>query len=201
MQAERIDQVEYFHIELSSHDVIIADGAFSETFVDDDSRSMFHNVHEFGALYPDAKRVAARYCAKRCAEGYEVEAARLRIDARAGLRPSGEESRATLRGYVDAVSANCIAGWAQNPDYPNAPVCLDIFAGGRLIGRTLANRFRDDLARAGLGSGKHSFEFIPPPGLSFAPSTIEVRRSIDGARLAVSSGAAQMCLSVARRAA
>jgi hypothetical protein len=201
VQAERIDQVEYFHIELSSHDVIIAEGAFSESFMDDDSRNMFHNVHEYDALYPDAKRVAARYCAKRCADGYEVEAARRGIDARVGLRPAVAEDPATLRGYVDAVNVGRIAGWAQNPQHPEAPVCLDIFAGGRLIGQTLANRFRDDLARAGIGSGKHSFEFIPPPGLAFALSAIEVRRSIDGARLALSSSAEHLTVSVARRAA
>ena len=201
VQVEEVDRVDYFHIELDSHDVLLAEGAWSETFVDDDSRGMFHNAHEYGALYPDTARVAARYCAKRCAEGYEVEAARRRIDARTGSRRAGAEAPAALRGYVDAASAGCIAGWAQNPEYPEAPVCLDIFAGGQLIGQILANRFRDDLAQAGLGSGRHGFEFIPPPGSAFAASTIEVRRSIDGTRLAVSYGAEQMCGSVRRKAA
>ena len=54
-----------------------------------------------------------------------------------------------------------IAGWAQNPDHPEAPVCLEIYAGGRLIGQVLANRYREDLERAGLGSGCHGFEFAP----------------------------------------
>ncbi|HEY0909633.1 MAG TPA: Hint domain-containing protein [Bradyrhizobium sp.] len=201
VRAERVEKVEYFHIELDSHDVILAEGALSETFVDDDSRGMFHNAHEYGALYPDTVRVAARYCAKRCADGYEVEAARRRIDARAGLRPIVAEVATCLRGFVDAVDANCIAGWAQNPEYPEAPVCLDIFADGRLIGQTLANRFRDDLAQAGIGSGRHGFEFVPPLGLVFAASSIEVRRSIDGARLALSIGAAQVCGGVRRKAA
>ena len=31
VQAERVDKVEYVHIELESHDVIIAEGALSET--------------------------------------------------------------------------------------------------------------------------------------------------------------------------
>jgi hypothetical protein len=106
-----------------------------------------------------------------------------------------------LRGYVDVVNDGCIAGWAQNSEYPEAPVCLDIFAGGRLIGQALANRFRDDLAHAGLGSGKHGFEFIPPPGFAFAPSAIEVRRSIDGTGLAFSSCAQRTCVGVARKVA
>ena len=31
MQAERVEQIEYFHIELETHDVIIAEGALSES--------------------------------------------------------------------------------------------------------------------------------------------------------------------------
>ena len=54
VQAEQVDDVEYFHIELDTHDVILAEGALSETFVDDDSRAMFHNAHEYAALYPEA---------------------------------------------------------------------------------------------------------------------------------------------------
>jgi hypothetical protein len=38
------------------------------------------------------------------------------------------------RGYVDLVSRDRIAGWAQNMDHTEAPVYLDIYAGGRLIG-------------------------------------------------------------------
>src|SRR6185312_789106 len=40
VQAAHVEQVEYFHVELESHDVIGAEGAWSETFVDDDSRGM-----------------------------------------------------------------------------------------------------------------------------------------------------------------
>ena len=34
-----------------------------------------------------------------------------------------------MRGHVDLVSLNRIEGWAQNIDHPEAPVCLDIYAG------------------------------------------------------------------------
>ncbi len=162
VQAERVEKVEYFHIELETHDVIIAEGALSESFSDDDSRGMFHNAHEYDTLYPDAVEVPARYCAPRRDEGYELEAARHRIDARAGLRPAAEAHAPALRGYIDVVSSERIAGWAQTAEHPEVPVCLDIYAGGRLIGQTLANRYRDDLAGAGLGSGCHSFDFTPP---------------------------------------
>jgi autotransporter passenger strand-loop-strand repeat protein/autotransporter-associated beta strand protein len=186
MQSESTREVEYFHVELETHDVIIAEGAPSETFIDDDDRLMFHNAPEYYALYPNERAAPARYCAPRCEDGYEVEAARRRIARRAGLRSGREPRIGMLRGFVDLVAPRCIAGWAQNADYLEAPVCLDILAGGRLIGQTLANRYREDLERAGLGSGRHSFEFTPPVGLGFAPDAVQVRRSLDGAVLTLS---------------
>ena len=74
-------RVDYIHIELASHDVILAEGAPSESFVDDDSRGRFHNAREFAELYPDATGGPAVYCAPRREEGYEVEAIRCRIAA------------------------------------------------------------------------------------------------------------------------
>ncbi len=38
--------------------MIVAEGALSETFIDDDSRGMFHNAHEYRVLYPGAAAVA-----------------------------------------------------------------------------------------------------------------------------------------------
>jgi hypothetical protein len=183
-QAERVDEVEYFHIELESHDVIVAEGALSETFVDDDSRGMFNNAHEYKGLYPDAVTADARYCAPRMRDGYRIEAVRRAIDARAG-RHASRVSASMLRGNIDEMGAGRIAGWAQNPDYPEMPVCLDILADGQLIGQVLANRYRADLETAGLGSGRHSFEFIPPRGLRLSAGAVEVRRSLDGQLLPV----------------
>jgi ELWxxDGT repeat protein len=188
VQAERVAKVEYFHVELDTHDIIIAEGAPSETFLDDDSRGMFHNAHEYRSLYPNAATGLARYCAPRVEDGYEIEAVRQRIEVRAGLRPAaGEPQIYTLRGYVDLISPCRIAGWAQNPAYSEAPVCLDILASGRLIGQTLANRYREDLERAGIGSGRHSFEFTPPVGFSFVADGLKVRRSLDGTALPLST--------------
>lgn len=45
--------IEYFHIELDSHEVIFAEGAAAETFVAFGGRGMFHNGVEFAALYPN----------------------------------------------------------------------------------------------------------------------------------------------------
>jgi hypothetical protein len=81
-------------------------------------------------------------------------------------------------------------GRAQNPEHPEAPVCLDIYAHGRLIGQVLSNRYREDLAKAGLGSGCHGFELALPAGLGFAADAVEVRRTLDGAAVPVAAATA-----------
>jgi hypothetical protein len=121
VQSERVEKVEYFHVELDSHDVIFAEGALSESFCDDDSRGMFQNEQEYRAINPDASQAPERYCAPRRDEGYEVEAARRHIDVRAGLRAAAEQPAPTLRGYVDTVSRRCIAGWSQRRSTQRRP--------------------------------------------------------------------------------
>jgi hypothetical protein len=184
VQEQAVDMLEYFHVELDSHDVIIAEGALSESFIDDDNRGMFHNAHEFETLYSQEQPAPASYCAPRLDEGYEVEEVRQRLALRTGLpRFADAPQLGALRGHIDRIRATSISGWAQNSDTPEAPVCLDIHADGKLIGRVLANSYRDDLKRAGLGSGRHAFTFTAPAGIALAAGTVEVRRSLDGAVL------------------
>ena len=142
VQVETMEEIAYFHVELDLHDVILAEGALSETFVDDDNRAMFQNAHEFHALHPNARATPARYFTERVEDGYELEAIRSRIGLRAGLRQQDHpQTAATLRGSLDHAGPDLIYGWAQNTDHPEAPVCVDIFDNGALIARTLANRY------------------------------------------------------------
>jgi len=68
-QAAEIAELAYFHIELEAHDIIFAEGAPAETFVDCDNRGMFHNAGEFAALCPGDKRPAWEFCAPRLEAG------------------------------------------------------------------------------------------------------------------------------------
>jgi hypothetical protein len=196
IQAEKVERVDYFHIELDSHDVILAEGAWSETFVDDDSRGMFHNAHEFATLYADDARRPARYCAPRLEQGFEVEAIRQRLVQLAGAQ--GTTLRiGTLGGFVDCASAGCISGWAQNEEHPEAPICLDIYVRGELIGQALANLHRADLQEAGFGSGRHGFSFVPRPGCCFTPEEVVAKRALDGAVLSITAEARRATMSAA----
>ena len=80
-----VDRVDYIHIELASHEVILAEGAPSETFLDDDSRGMFHNAAEYTALYGPGTS-AGGFFARRVTSGFELEATRARLNAIAGAR-------------------------------------------------------------------------------------------------------------------
>jgi hypothetical protein len=181
LTAEIGGPIEYVHLELDTHDVLLAEGAHSESFVDDDSRMMFSNAVEFFELYGDTSPVPARFCAPRVSEGAAVEAARRRIAARAGLA-SGRAAMG-LRGAVERVEAGLVAGWAENPDCPAAPVCLDVLVEGVVVARTLANLARVDPAC--VGGGKCGFVARPAWPLTLREvGLVEVRRSLDGAVLA-----------------
>ena len=121
--------------------------------------------------------------------GYELEAVRRQLAAHAGLESRDHAMGGALRGFVARITPHVIEGWAQNIDDTEAPVCLDIYAGDRLIGQVLADRYREDLKRAGIGSGSHGFRFTPPDGLGFAANAVEVRRSLDQVVLALSERA------------
>jgi len=85
-QAQSIERVEYFHIELAAHHVIFADGAPAETYVDTDNRGIFGNASEYAALYPAEPVQAWQFCAARLEEDApELAAIRARIARRAGL--------------------------------------------------------------------------------------------------------------------
>ena len=61
LQAEAVDQVEYFHLEFEAQEVILAEGTPAESYVECDNRQGFHNAHEFATLYPDDKRAPFGY--------------------------------------------------------------------------------------------------------------------------------------------
>ncbi len=184
VQAESAESIEYYHVELDTHDVLIAEGALAESYIDDDNRLLFHNAHEYREKYPDQVIGPAQYYAPRCDSGYELETVRQRVALRAGLVTSDVAPPiGNLRGFVDRITRECVSGWAQSLDHPEAPVCLDVVAGGLLLGQVLASGYREDLKQAGMGSGHHSFEFVLPPEIVVAADEIEVRRSLDGTAL------------------
>jgi Hint domain len=84
VQPEAVDRVEYFHLEFEAHEVILAEGAAAESYVECDNRQGFHNAHEFAALYPDDARPPFSYCLPRLETGMaELATIRERLFERA----------------------------------------------------------------------------------------------------------------------
>jgi hypothetical protein len=172
-QAEQVDRVTYYHVELESHDVIFAENCPAESFLDDTGfRGQFHNAAEFSALYPEDKAAPGL---ERTESWYLLAAIQRQLAARAGVVLPTLQTGA-LQGFVDQAGPCTVSGWAQNADAPEAPISLDIINNGRRVARVLANLYRADLRKAGLGSGCHGFEIHFSTGLS---GQIEVRRTVD----------------------
>jgi hypothetical protein len=94
-----------------------------------------------------------------------------------------------LRGSIDRVAGPWkIEGWAQDPDYPELPVLLEILLEDQVIGTVLACDFRKDLLEAGLGQGRCSFVFDSPVKLRpELAGTLRIRRIADGAEIQMSA--------------
>ena len=73
LRCAKVATVQYFHIELDSHDVIFAEGAPAETFVVCGNRLMFHNAAEFDELHPGDSSPGWAFCAPRVDSGPVLE--------------------------------------------------------------------------------------------------------------------------------
>jgi hypothetical protein len=83
-QVSHFDMVEYFHVELEDAEVLITNGAPSESYVEHDNRRMFANHTDYVALYGDAapqERKQRRFYEVH--GGAALDAIRLRLKAEA----------------------------------------------------------------------------------------------------------------------
>ena len=78
LQERQLMRVDYYHVELDTHQVILAEGASSESFLDNDSRDVFHNAGEYAAMYRDMP-VPGKAYAQRVESGFELELIRQQL--------------------------------------------------------------------------------------------------------------------------
>jgi hypothetical protein len=170
-QAKKIDQIDYFHIELAAHSVILAENCPAESFLDIGLRHQFHNAAAYDGTPATCKALP------RLEDGFLLQTIQRRLEHRAGIKILPEPTGA-LRGCIDEASATAIRGWANCAAAPDTPISLDVFVDGVHHTTILANAYRPDLRAAGLGSGCHGFAL---PGV---PGRIDIRRSLDATLLA-----------------
>jgi hypothetical protein len=170
-----ITEIAYFHIETGQHDMIIANGAPAETFIDDNSRKMFDNADEYARLYPHGQTLSHVLCAPRLEFGPELESIRRKIALRAGVLPDQPDNSEVI-GFLEHADRSTITGWAYAPARPNLPLSLEIFNRGALLARTIANIPRPDVKIAGFGNGRCGFSItLPAPLPALRRHEISVR--------------------------
>lgn len=174
-----VGDVEYLHLEFDDHELIVADGAVCESYVEDGARGIFQNSSEYRTLYPDARRDAPLYCAPRVEDGERLAAIQKQLAERARARKgrastgsevietngrqtgSGEEAASPLQGWLDHADRNGVSGWAWDAGCPFKSVAVDILVNDEIVATVTANASRSDLVQAGIGSGwnglAHSF--------------------------------------------
>jgi glycosyltransferase involved in cell wall biosynthesis len=88
------------------------------------------------------------------------------------------------RGQLQLVAGDRVEGWAWDERARNSSLALALIDNGVVIARGLANRYRQDLAEADIGTGRHAFSFAIPDG--FAPRerhVIQVIGETDGCEI------------------
>ena len=98
VQQIEVDTVTYWHVELDSHDIILAENLPAESYLEMGNRSFFAKKNVVGlSIAPDAaERTRADFCRPFVDSGPLVEAVKTRLAARAaqGSRPSPDMDEA-----------------------------------------------------------------------------------------------------------
>ncbi len=79
-------------------------------------------------------------------------------------------------GNVDEGSRDRIRGWAWDPDHPDRAVTVEVYVDGRYLTNAVANIFREDVQRAGIGTGRYGFQIdLADFGSAFSSYKLRVR--------------------------
>lgn len=112
-QEERVERLEYFHVELDEHAILLADGAPAESYVDCDNRRMFSNGAEYETLFPNDERPRWVFCAPRLEwDSPELTAIRIALLDRAADQGHALDTDPDLHLIVDGmvVRPDTVAG-------------------------------------------------------------------------------------------
>ncbi|TGD96202.1 hypothetical protein EU555_24940 [Methylobacterium nonmethylotrophicum] len=141
-----VDQVTYWHVELDSHDILLAEGLPAESFLDTGVRAGFENGPAHMVLHPDFSPLSLDdFCLPLVQDGPIVDAVRTRLIARAmalGWRLTSEDD---LHVLADGV--------AIRPERDGALARFRLPAGARDV-RLVSRSFVPERVRVGAGDGR-----------------------------------------------
>ncbi len=153
--------ISYHHIAFATHALVLAEGVWAESYLPETER--VHFDEESGV-----RPLAGLPCRPRVTDvGAAVPRAAGRLRGHVErMRPSGALTR--------------IEGWALDE---SPPVVLEMRRHGTAVARIVANRWRSDLDRAGLGDGRCGFAAT----IHGSPIGVTVHRHADGQILPVAA--------------
>ncbi len=128
---EEVESIRYYHVELDSHDVLLANGLPCESYLDDGNRSTFINASEaidlYGRLDPKSWDDA---CAPWIEGGAQLEAVQRQLHARAETMGWDVSQEPDLHLVVDGVRIEPLHR-NENRFWFQVPVCESIRLGSR----------------------------------------------------------------------
>lgn len=102
------------------------------------------------------------------------------MSAVAALKPASP-AQAAVAGYVEATTDTAVLGWAWVPGH-GAPLSVELRLGEAVLSEAVAGELRDDLARSGIGDGRHAFTLpVPETHRARLAELRVVARAPDGA--------------------
>ena len=92
---DETDSIEYYHIELPHHDLLVAEGLAAESYLENGDRGTFENSDEPTVLHPDFSRWTwdARACAELKVVGPEVDRVKATLQRNGRRRSASKPSR------------------------------------------------------------------------------------------------------------
>jgi len=101
----RLPNVDYWHVELDSHDVLLAEGLPAESYLDTGNRAAFENGGAFIEAHPDfSPRHWADTCLPLALDGPPVAAAKARLLARLAVQGQEITGEADAHIVIDGLS-------------------------------------------------------------------------------------------------
>ena len=128
VQYEAVERVAYFTVELDSHDVILTGG------------------RELCRLRQPADVLQRRRVRRSLSRRGSAALGLLRAAPRRG---GITVATGPLQGWLDTAEAGPVRGWARDAANSDMPVPVEVVVDGVVLGSTLANHDRADLATAG----------------------------------------------------
>ncbi|MBC7637905.1 MAG: Hint domain-containing protein [Acetobacteraceae bacterium] len=112
--------VDYFHLDFGTHDCVVADGCWSESYAEMGNRMKFHNAAEFDAAFPDHQPIVQPMCLPQVqGDGPELPKIRAAVMSRLPIDACSDE--ADLHVIADGVRIEALPEIADGKAFQIPP--------------------------------------------------------------------------------